>query len=45
MSKWTERVNKIVNGPNKKDGGHDHRYNQQKDRTPSQKSGDDKRRK
>lgn len=34
---------KVIYGPNKKDGGHDHRYNQREDRTPSQKAGDKKR--
>lgn len=32
-------------GKEKKDGGHDHRFNTQKDRTPAQKQGDSKRRK
>ena len=45
MAKDYNRVNKIVNGPDKKDGGHDHRYNSNKDRTPSQKSGDKSKRK
>jgi len=45
MAQDSDRVNKIVNGPDKKDGGHDHRYNRENDRTPSQKSGDDSRRK
>lgn len=35
----------IVYGPNKKSGGHDHRYNTGDDRTPRQKEGDRKRRK
>ena len=34
---------KVIYGPDKKDGGHDHRYNTGNDRTPAQKSGDDKR--
>lgn len=33
----------IRNGSQKKSGGHDHRYNRGDDRTPSQKSGDNKR--
>ncbi|MEN4779946.1 hypothetical protein ABEH00_20025 [Pantoea agglomerans] len=33
----------ISNGPQKIDGGHDHRYNKGSDRTPSQKEGDKKR--
>lgn len=37
--------NKVVYGPNKKSGGHDHRYNRNDDRTPSQKSSDNKRKK
>ena len=45
MGKYSDRLNRIVTGPNKKDGGHDHRYNRQKDRTPSQKSGDKDKRK
>lgn len=32
-------------GRNKPSGGHDHRSNRGDDRTPSQKSGDEKRRK
>lgn len=35
----------IGNGPQKKDGGHDHRHNRDKDRTPAQKKGDEARRK
>jgi hypothetical protein len=35
----------IANGKQKKDGGHDHRYNTEKDRTPAQREGDAKRRK
>lgn len=35
----------IANGKQKKDGGHDHRYNTEKDRTPTQREGDAKRRK
>ncbi len=35
----------IAYGENKEDGGHDHRYNRGKDRTPAQKEGDKKRRK
>lgn len=34
---------KVVYGPHKKSGGHDHRFNQKDDRTPAQKSGDKKR--
>lgn len=37
--------NVIRNGGQKNSGGHDHRSNRGDDRTPSQKSGDDKRRK
>jgi len=37
--------NKVVYGPNKKNGGHDHRSNKGSDRTPSQRSGDSKRKK
>lgn len=33
----------ISNGKQKKDGGHDHRYNTGNDRTPAQKEGDKKR--
>ena len=40
-----DRVNKLVYGPDKQDGGHDHRYNSREDRTPAQKEGDRKRRK
>ena len=29
----------LVNGPNKKDGGHNHSYNTGKDQTPAQKAG------
>jgi len=43
--KWSERSSKVVYGPDKKDGGHDHRSNRREDRTPSQKSGDKSRRK
>jgi hypothetical protein len=32
-------------GEQKKEGGHDHRYNRGDDRTPAQKSGDAKRKK
>ncbi len=32
-------------GKQKKDGSHDHRYNKANDRTPSQKSADEKKRK
>lgn len=32
-----------VDGPNKRNGGHDHRYNTGEDRTPSQKKGDSSR--
>lgn len=39
------RVGAIEGGKQKKDGGHDHRTNSGKDRTPSQKEGDEKRRK
>jgi len=39
------RLNKVIYGPNKKGGGHDHRSNRNKDRTPAQKSGDNKRKK
>jgi len=35
----------ISYGKQKKDGGHDHRYNRGDDRTPAQKAGDRKRRK
>lgn len=35
----------ISGGKQKKDGSHDHRTNRGDDRTPSQKSGDKKRRK
>ena len=45
MGKFSESLSKIVRGPDKKDGGHDHRYNREKDRTPSQKDGDQSRRK
>lgn len=45
MAQDSDRVNKVVYGPDKKDGGHDHRYNRDNDRTPSQKSGDESRRK
>jgi len=38
-------THKVVYGPDKKNGGHDHRSNKGNDRTPSQKSGDDKRKK
>ena len=34
----------IANGKQKKGGGHDHRYNTEKDRTPAQREGDEKRR-
>jgi len=37
--------NGLVPGPNKKNGGHDHRSNTGKDRTPAQKEGDSKRKK
>lgn len=33
----------IDHGPQKKDGGHDHRYNTGDDRTPAQKLGDRKK--
>ena len=36
---------KINYGRQKDSGGHDHRSNKGDDRTPAQKSGDDKRRK
>lgn len=32
-------------GKQKKDGGHDHRYNKENDRTPAQRKGDAQRRK
>ena len=35
----------IPDGNEKKGGGHDHRTNKGNDRTPSQKSGDEKRKK
>lgn len=33
----------LVPGPNKKNGGHDHRSNTGNDRTPAQKRGDSER--
>lgn len=33
----------ISNGPQKADGGHDHRYNRGNDRTPAQQKGDKNR--
>lgn len=29
----------FIDGPNKKSGGHDHRFNKNDDQTPAQKSG------
>jgi hypothetical protein len=40
-----QRHGAIADGKQKKDGGHDHRGNAGKDRTPAQKEGDKKRRK
>ncbi|OOF34094.1 hypothetical protein BZJ21_07095 [Salinivibrio costicola subsp. alcaliphilus] len=40
-----QRHGVIDYGKNKNAGGHDHRTNRGNDRTPSQKSGDEKRRK
>ena len=39
------RQNAIPGGKQKSDGSHDHRTNKGGDRTPSQKQGDEKRRK
>lgn len=44
-SKPGNPVGAIPYGKNKLDGSHDHRANRGEDRTPSQKSGDEKRRK
>lgn len=41
----TQERGLINNGPQKKDGGHDHRHNRDKDRTPAQKKGDEARKK
>lgn len=38
-----DRSSGLAPGPDKQNGGHDHRYNTGKDRTPSQKKGDEKR--
>lgn len=43
--KVPDAVGVVPYGCNKKQGGHDHRYNQGDDRTPAQKEGDIKRRK
>ncbi len=34
----------FIDGPNKNDDSHDHRYNKGNDRTPAQKTGDKSRR-
>ena len=39
------KTHKIAYGGSKKTGGHSHRFNRGDDCTPSQKSGDEKRRK
>ena len=40
-----EKHGVIDYGKQKKNGGHDHRRNKDKDRTPAQREGDEKRRK